>query len=273
MVGEPLPELLARAREHTWYHTFDLPDGTTTPGYYDERGVASQLPIPPSLEGMRCLDVASADGFFAFEMARRGAKDVVSIDLMDTTKQDWQGPPGQSERRRKGTGNAQRNFELMREIYGAANIQRVDASVYDISAETFGTFDYVFMGNILIHVADPGRVLRAVRSVVAGEVLSLEVVALFLTLISPKMPVAQLHGADEPRWWTHNAAGHRRLIEAGGLRVVDRGRVWQPFGRLVPRFPRTIRLPPRYWLYWLTIRRTGCPSQWIRAVPRELPAD
>lgn len=54
-----------------WYHTIDLPDGSATPGQYDLRGIVPRLPIPASLEGKRCLDIGSRDGFYAFEMEKR----------------------------------------------------------------------------------------------------------------------------------------------------------------------------------------------------------
>ena len=84
-----VPTTPTNATDIAWYHTFDLPDGTATRGMFDHRRVAPKLPIPASLEGKRCLDVAAADGFWSFELAKRGAKEVVSLDLPDTTRQDY----------------------------------------------------------------------------------------------------------------------------------------------------------------------------------------
>ena len=60
-----------------WYHTIRLPDGRLTPGYFDVQAVADRSGLPDSLEGKRCLDVGTCDGFWAFEMERRGAAEVV----------------------------------------------------------------------------------------------------------------------------------------------------------------------------------------------------
>jgi tRNA (mo5U34)-methyltransferase len=57
--------LFAEARQLKWYHTLELPDGYVTPGYFDLRGVSKRVPIPASLAGKRCLDLASSDGFWA----------------------------------------------------------------------------------------------------------------------------------------------------------------------------------------------------------------
>ena len=65
------------------------------------------MPIPASLAGKRCLDAAACEGFWSFEMARRGADEVVSVDLPDTAEQDWQGRVDEDERE-LGTGHGQR---------------------------------------------------------------------------------------------------------------------------------------------------------------------
>ena len=46
---------------------------------------------PQSLRGKRCLDVGTYDGFWAFEMERRGAAEVVAVDVLDHARWDWPG--------------------------------------------------------------------------------------------------------------------------------------------------------------------------------------
>ncbi len=263
-------ELARRVEALDWYHTIELPGEIVTPGFFDLRRVVRSLPIPGSLHGRRCLDVASADGFFAFEMARRGG-DVVSVDLADTARQDWQGPPGVNDERRKSTGRARTAFELCREAFGY-EIARHDLSLYEIDPARLGTFDFVFMGNVLMHLADPGRGLRAVRSVVGGELCSFEGISLPLTVLRPLTPVAQLWDLDEPRWWTHNLRGHRRLVEAGGFETcAQQGPfLFQPFGRRIPRWPDAVPRRPREWAFWAFVRRFGCASSCVTARPRPL---
>ena len=106
--------------DEPWYHTFDLPGGGTTKGYYDLRGVAGKVPIPASLAGKRCLDAAACEGFWSFEMARRGADEVVSVDLPDTAEQDWQGSVDEQERE-LGTGMANEHFFRIRDALGAGD--------------------------------------------------------------------------------------------------------------------------------------------------------
>ena len=73
-----------------WYHTIELAPGRTTPGWFDLRPYVSKYGLPERMDGMRALDVGTWDGFWAFEMERRGAE-VVALDLDDERDLDW--PP------------------------------------------------------------------------------------------------------------------------------------------------------------------------------------
>ena len=73
-----------------WYHTMELAPGVVTPGWFDLRPIVDHLPWP-GVAGKRCLDVGTYDGFLAFELERRGASEVVAIDIDDHDRWDW--PP------------------------------------------------------------------------------------------------------------------------------------------------------------------------------------
>jgi hypothetical protein len=62
----------ARVAELDWWHTIEVAPGVVTPGGWDLRPTAERLPWPPSLAGMRCLDIGTMDRFWAFELERRG---------------------------------------------------------------------------------------------------------------------------------------------------------------------------------------------------------
>jgi tRNA (mo5U34)-methyltransferase len=256
------------ARLAPWYHTFELPGGVRTPGYFDLRSVVPRLPLPRSLNGMRVLDAAACEGFWSFELARRGAREVVSLDLPDTSAQDWQGLVSE-ETRRSGSGMANEHFEFVRRTLAATSVTRVDMNLYDVTSAELGRFDYVFIGNVLIHMADPVRALRALRSVMApgAELLSLEATSLALTLLAPRIPLGQLWDwDDQPRWWTPNKAAHRRWLHAAGFEVLDSGGpLFQPFGKLLPAWPRRLPRHRRELIYWTFVRRVGPPSSWVRA--------
>jgi tRNA (mo5U34)-methyltransferase len=243
-----------------WYHTFELPDGTVTPGLFDHRRLVSKLPMPASLEGRRCLDLASSDGFFAFEMARRGG-DVTSVDLDDPAGRDWQeeAPEG------GGTSGAKAKFERVREATGL-DVRRLDLNLYDVSPDTVGEpYDFVFMGNVLLHVSDPARVLRNVRSVTGGQFLCFETISLTLTLARPGFPAAALGTRHESRWWTPNLAAHKRILNACGFEIAQTTfPLFQPFGAGTPSRPaKPIHKAPNpidYAIFWGAVRWLGVPS-------------
>src|SRR5438067_4479740 len=66
-------DLALEVADIAWYHTIELPGGVITPGEYDTRVAARKVGLPADLDGNRCLDVGTHDGFWAFEMERRGA--------------------------------------------------------------------------------------------------------------------------------------------------------------------------------------------------------
>ena len=249
-----------------WYHTIDLPGGVVTPGMYDLRRVVGKIPMPASLAGKRCLDVASCDGFWAFEMATRGAAEVVSVDLGDPALRDWQGVASDDDRR-QDLGRSQRCFELARDALGIDNVKRRDLSIYDIAPDQLGTFDFVFVGSVLLHLADPVRALRAVRTVTHGEMLSFEHVSLMLSMLTRRLPMATFWRRDQSQWWTPNMAAHRRWLRAAGWTIADSGGpVFQKFGPYHSRRPRLPR-NTRDAMWWGGMRWVGAASQWVRATP------
>src|SRR5947209_15128459 len=77
-----------------WYHTLEFPGGQVTPGFVDWRRHADRI-LPADMSCLRALDVGTYDGFWAFEMERRGAS-VVAIDLDHLDAADW--PPVHRDR-------------------------------------------------------------------------------------------------------------------------------------------------------------------------------
>jgi SAM-dependent methyltransferase len=133
-----------------------------------------------------------------------------------------------------------------------------------------GQFDYVFIGSVLLHLADPVRALRAVHGVLkpGGELLSFDVVSLPLTLIRPMRPAGWLSSDSDARWWTPNVAAHRRWVTAAGFDILATGGpVFQPFGPGFYRVPRQVPWRASHLGFWLVQRWTGQSSMWIRATP------
>jgi len=220
-VNTPDPQDLRReVEERQWYHTLELAPGVLTPGWFDTRQVAGELPIPASLDGLRCLDIGTFDGFWAFTMEGRGAREVVAVDLLDPRRFDW---PVNSERatiaeigKRKGQGEG---FEIARRALGS-RVQRMEMSVYDLDREQVGRFDFIYLGSLLLHLRDPVRALERVRDVCDGSLLVVDSINLPLSLAAPRRPLASLDGLGRPWWWNPNLAGLERMVVAAGFRVL-----------------------------------------------------
>ena len=241
-----------------WYHTIELPGGIVTPGRWDTRHALRKVPFPDSLAGCRCLDVGTYDGFWAFEMEKRGAAEVVAIDLAEAASWDWPDPvPGEllMQWERSKAGN--RPFEIAREAL-ASKVEHVELSVYELAPESLGHFDFVFIGSLLLHLRDPVRALRAIRGILRGELLSADQIALGLSLLQPRVPAANLAGTAAPHWWTPNLAAHRRLVEAAGFEVKATGGPY--FLRPGPGAP-----PAGHGVRGRLLRHVGVPHAWVRA--------
>ena len=116
-----------------WWHSFDLPDGTHIDGVNSmasQKHRISQFPIPEDLRGKRVLDIGAWDGWFSFEMERRGAE-VMAVDNWDSSR-----------------------FREIHQLLGS----RVDyrqMDMYDLTPERIGRFDIVLFMGVLYHLKHP----------------------------------------------------------------------------------------------------------------------
>jgi tRNA (mo5U34)-methyltransferase len=259
---------MAGTGRRTWYHTIDLPDGSCTPGWFDTRAAPAHVCWPPSVDGARALDVGTFDGFWAFELERRGAA-VTALDVDDPAALDWtyddraRGPElVRSWGSERGPG-----FETARAMLGSG-VERVACSVYDLDPAVHGSFDVLVCGSLLLHLRDPVLALERMRAVCApgGSLVLVEALDPALELAAMRVPSARL-APDWDQWWRANSPGLVRLVELAGFEVVDVGpRFLQPFGPGGPRLAWR-----RTALHALAARRPrerGFLMRSLRAVPR-----
>lgn len=262
-------DLASRVARLQWYHTLELSPGVVTPGWLDHRGILQRIPLPASMAGMRCLDVGTFNGFWAFEMERRGAE-VVAVDVLDPARWDW--PSGSEDATVQAVGERMAGgdaFEIARSALGSS-VERLDKSVYDLDPREMGKFDLVYVGSLLVHLREPVRALEAVRSVCDGALVVVDGIDLPLTLRSPRLPVARLDGRGRPWWWYPNLAGLARMVDVAGFELtetpsrlcVPTGDGWQ-IPRTNPRLLRTQEGRYRLIAAWL-----GDPHGIIVARPR-----
>ena len=141
------PKIIRRlvAEHGRWWHEIELAPGIVTPGDDSNRmklPILDELGLPRDMSGMRALDIGCSDGYFSFEMERRGAS-VVAIDFVPETY----------------TG-----FATARRILGSKADYRMD-NAYNLTPEDYGTFDVVLFMGVLYHLRKPMEALDAIRSV------------------------------------------------------------------------------------------------------------
>src|ERR1700722_10629646 len=79
---------IARLSQLGWYHSIELPGGGVIEGHQSVEQLRKRLrqfPIPADLTGKRVLDIGAWDGWFSFEMEKRGAQ-VVALDAARNPK-------------------------------------------------------------------------------------------------------------------------------------------------------------------------------------------
>lgn len=243
----------AIASTAVWYHTLELAPDVLTPGQIDLRRTAGRL-LPADLTGKRALDVGTFDGFWAFELEKRGAE-VVAIDVERPEDAQW--PPNNRRRLELESGglglSLERGFELAAEVLGS-RARRVACDVLELEpAAIGGPVDIAFMGALLVHLRDPVAALERVRGVLVpgGSLYQLEPVSLALTVLHPRRPIARLQTLETPfNWWLPNFAALSAWLRTAGLTETR--------GLGVHRPPQ--RKPMDHWFRGLSSRRPESPA-------------
>jgi tRNA (mo5U34)-methyltransferase len=208
-------ELLEKARARSWYHTFELAPGVVVEGMFDMRPYVERYGLPERMDGMRALDVGTFDGFWAFEMERRGA-DVVALDVESTADLDH--PP---RRRPAGFSPRGENFELAREILGS-RVERVQGSIYSATPEQLGEFDLVLCGLVLIHLRDQLLALERIAALCRGTFVSVEPYDPLMDLLPFAASRFKADRDADVVFWEPGSRTWRRLIWSAGFDRVER---------------------------------------------------
>lgn len=223
-VDQPAAELQRRVDELRYYHSIDVAPGVATKGWFDLRHALPLMPFP-DVRGKRCLDIGTWDGFYAFEMERRGAAEVIAIDVPDVADIDY--PPAvradTTFDHSVGTGQPRSaGFHLLHDLL-QSKVEWRGMNVYELDRRVIGTFDVVVLGSLLVHLRDPVRALDAVRQVTEGQFLCVDFVHAQTQLRSlPNRPIFELRGeGGDFQWWMASEAGLRQLLRVGGFSVEE----------------------------------------------------
>lgn len=197
-----------------WYHTQELAPGLTTPGMFDLRPYVERYGIPEDLSGQRVLDVGTFEGFWAFELERRGAE-VTALDVDRLQQLDWPPRLRPSEDSRRGEG-----FELARAALGSS-VKRVGATVYEATPELLGgRFDLIFMGSVAIHLRDPMLALERLANLCRGRLIFADEYSRRLSLRPGRAAVEFRGHTPWMTWWRPTIRAWMTMIEVAGFDAV-----------------------------------------------------
>lgn len=128
-----------------WHHAFEIYPGLVTPGTYDPGFLLEKMRLAADLRGMRVLDIGTSDGFFALQLARRGAE-VVAIDYR---------------------GKQDHGYYVMERL-NPIQITYHRMNVYELADKHLGQFDIVLFIGVLYHLPDMIRALHMIRQCCRG---------------------------------------------------------------------------------------------------------
>ncbi len=238
----------ADPRLEGWYHTIDLAPGVVTKGVYDLRRLVGSVGIPDDLTGCTALDIGTANGFWAFEMERRGASRVVAVDVASHHDWDWL-PHLRPSDEPDPIVDMRERFALAHAMRGS-EVDYESVNVYDLSPETVGVFDVVYCGSLLLHLQAPLCALSSIRSVTREMAIIEFCVDDTLESLVPELPCLRIGptvntgepGIEASYSW-FNTAGIVQMLEFAGFTDC----VPMPPQRLFPYdvVIRTVRARPR----------------------------
>ena len=208
-----------------WFHNLHLPGGRQTApdhplGDFPAWKWAEIAPsLPEDLSGARALDIGCNAGFYAFELARRGA-DVLAVDIDEhyLVQARW----------------AARQLEL------ADRIELRQMGVYDL-ARLEERFDVVLFLGVLYHLRHPLLALDLVARRASGTLVVQTLTAPGDEQMEtpPDVPLAEREALREPgwpamsfiehelagdptNWWAPTGACVEAMLRTSGLEVTER---------------------------------------------------
>lgn len=191
-----------------WRQQIDLGDGRHTFGTRDASDW-ERLALPADLTGQSFLDVGTSDGLHAFEAERRGAEEVLAVDVWEeSTGGEWW--YGRTPRRE--------GFELVAE-YLESDVSGRRLDVRDLDPETVGTFDVVLCSKVLPFVQCPGEAVQALVEVTDGLLVLESATSVPVGhMDAPGFQFAKATSGNDNRWWHPNVSGLEALVQwAHGL--------------------------------------------------------
>jgi hypothetical protein len=159
-----------------FYQAMDLPGVGFLEGSWDHRETAGDYLGHVDFSGKQVLDVGPANGFFSFEMERRGAE-VIALDL--GPHGDWDAVPHPYVEPSVVRATLHDNVRRVENAFWFAH-RALGSKVKLLHGSVYGTPDVVspvaigLMGNVLQHFRDPFLAIERVAQVVTDTLIITE---------------------------------------------------------------------------------------------------
>ena len=158
--NQTLADLEAWAGAREWFYRYRLPSGAYTDGPSPDVWRLHEVRRDMMLEvldgrfgarlrDIECIDLASHEGFFSFELARR-TRSVRGVDV------------------RADSVDAARRMAILQDL---SNVAFTVADVRSLDDRRFAPADFVLLYGLLYHTEDPIRVLRTAASLTRDTLL------------------------------------------------------------------------------------------------------
>lgn len=138
-------EIIAEIEKLRWYHSIEIEKGIITKGKIKNDILKQKykgLCLPDDLTGLSVLDIGANDGFFSFEVEKRGAERIVALEL------------------RPENHCISQAIKLKN-----SKVELIKGSVYDLTPEKFGKFDIVLFLGVFYHLRYPLLALDKISSI------------------------------------------------------------------------------------------------------------
>jgi hypothetical protein len=220
------PQHVTDPSQCAFYHTMDLPQIGTVHGDWDLRDTIDDYLGHFDFTGKRCLDIGAAGGFLSFEMERRGAREVVSMDLEPAQPMDYvpytdpdYGLDELREVRHARRYAVQRGYWLAHRLLGSA-ARMYYGTAYDLPAE-LGMFDVVVIGMMLPHTRDPFSVLEQAAARASETLIVVQQAPQIDDAWAYFMPDSAT-GEPLVAWWSMSELCLARMLGVLGFDVVSK---------------------------------------------------
>lgn len=193
-----------------WFHRIQLPDGTYTPGMVNHGPDGGTWPttrfgLPEDCTGLSVIDNGCWDGFFSFEVEKRGATEVIAVDVPADQGGTWAGTMGFKYAHKALNSKV---------IHGTYNIEK--------SPDMLGKFDLVLCYGILYHLRSPLiAVENLMKLVKPGGTILVETAITNNFSFHPVLEYRPNHEDDPTNYFYPNTYWIKKAFFQYGAKSVD----------------------------------------------------